>query len=128
MKKIITAAVISMMALVGCTTTSEPAPTVTITEQAPPNVDDGVITGTQAYVNFVKDNGGRYASIASDQNLINLGNIVCDGYRKGLSQDDIVGALAYGLTENGMNNQDGARLAAAIIVGAERFLCNGIGA
>ena len=44
MKKIIVAAAISMVALVGCSSQTQPIPTVTITEQPPlpaPSVDDG---------------------------------------------------------------------------------------
>jgi len=125
MKKILAAAAISMVALVGCSANSEPTPTVTITEQAPPpvNQDDGVVSNVAQYVDFVKNKGGLYASMATPGDLINLGNIVCEGYSNGLSQDDVVEALAYALTENGMNNQNGAQFAAAIIVGAENYLC-----
>lgn len=129
MKKILTAAIISMVALVGCSANSEPNPTVTITEQVPPPVDrdDGVINNEFKYINFVRENGGLYGSMADAQGIVNLGNIVCEGYAKGLSEDDVVAALAYALVENNMNNEEGAKFAAAIIVGAERYLC-GFGA
>lgn len=129
MKKIFIAAIISMTALVGCSTNSEPTPTVTITEQAPPpvNQDDGVVSNTTQYVNFVKQNGGAYASVATAQGLIDLGEIVCDGYSKGLSQEEVVQALSYGLVENGMDNAEGAKFGAAIIIGAERYLCSSAG-
>ena len=125
MKNILVAAAISMVALVGCSGNSNPTPAVTITEQAPPpvNQDDGVVTSQSEYVNFVKDRGGLYASVATPSDLINLGSIVCDGYNRGLSEDDIVLALSYALVESNMGNEDGAQFAAAIVVGAERYLC-----
>jgi PBP1b-binding outer membrane lipoprotein LpoB len=129
MKKIFVAAVISMVALVGCSTNSQPAPVVTVTEQVPApdiNQNDGNVSGVSEYVSFVKENGGVYASSASPGDLINLGNIVCEGYANGMSQNDIVNALSYALVENNMDNEQGARFAAAIIVGAERYLCNGM--
>lgn len=128
MYKIVIATIFSVAAITGCTTqeTSSPAPTVTITEQAPRPEANNEVSNTQKYISFVKENGGYYAAIAGDQTLINLGNIVCDGYADGLSQEDIVNALSYALVENNMDNQDGAVFAASLIVGAERYLC-GVG-
>lgn len=127
MYKIFTASVISTVALVGCSSQSGPfpAPTVTVTQQAPESTPAPELSNSESYIQFVKSKGGYYASIASESTLINLGNIVCDGYESGLSQDDVVNALSYALVENNMDNQDGAVFAAAIVVGAETYLCVG---
>ena len=116
----------ALLAVSACSgTTSSDVPTVTVTAQptqeAPPEI---IESPQEKFVSYVRQVGGRYASIAGDSQLINLGNIVCDGYSKGLSQDDVVSALSYALVENNMNNEDGALFAAALIVGAERYLCS----
>lgn len=125
MKKIIVAAAISMVALVGCTSQSEPTPTVTVTEQAPAplNTDDGVVTNSQQFINFVRENGGVYGQVATDANILDIGGTVCDGFAGGLSEDEITYILASALVENGMNNDDGAQFGAALIVGAKNYLC-----
>jgi len=126
MKKIIIAAAISMVALVGCTSQGSPAPTVTITEQAPipaPSVDDGVIGNSQNFISFVRDNGGIYGRVAEESDLITLGNTICDGFAGGLSEDEIAQILAQALIKNDMANDDGAKFGAALMVGARTFLC-----
>lgn len=124
MKKIVVAAAISAVALVGCTSQSEPAPTVTITEQIPaPSVDDGVVTNSQKFVEFVRENGGVYGEIANESDLISLGNTICEGFSGGLSEDEITQVLAQALINNNMGNDDGARFGAALIVGARTYLC-----
>lgn len=114
----------ALLAVSACTgTTSSDGPTVTAqpTQEAAPEI---VESPQNRFVSYVREKGGRYASIADDYQLVNLGNIVCEGYAKGLSEDDIISALSYALVENGMNNEDGVIFAAALIVGAERYLCS----
>jgi hypothetical protein len=126
MKKIIIAAAISMVALVGCTSQSEPTPTVTITEQAPlpaPSVDDGVVTNSQKFIDFIRDNGGIYGQIAQESDLFSLGQTICEGFAGGLSEDEITYVLAQALVNNDMGNDDGAEFGAALIVGAKNYLC-----
>ena len=129
MKKIIVAAAISMAALVGCTSQPEPAPTVTITEQAPApspeplNTDDGVVTSSQQFIDFVRENGGVYGQVATDANILDIGGTVCDGFEGGLSEDEITYILANALVESGMNDDNGAQFGAALIVGAKNYLC-----
>jgi hypothetical protein len=128
MKKIIVVAAISMVALVGCTSQSEPTPTptVTITEQAPlpaPSVDDGVVTNSQKFIDFVRDNGGIYGQIAEESDLFSLGQTICEGFAGGLSEDEITYVLAQALVNNDMGNDDGAEFGAALIVGAKNYLC-----
>lgn len=127
MKKIIVAAAISMAALVGCTSQSEPTPTptVTITEQAPAplNTDDGVVTNSQKFIDFVRDNGGIYGQIAEESDLFSLGQTICEGFAGGLSEEEITYVLAQALVNNDMGNDDGAEFGAALIVGAKNYLC-----
>lgn len=124
MKNIIIAVAISAVALVGCTSQSEPAPTVTITEQAPaPSVDDGVAISSQKFVEFVRQNGGIYGEIANESDLIGLGNTICKGFAGGLSEDEITQVLAEALINSNMGNDDGAKFGAALIVGARTYLC-----
>jgi hypothetical protein len=128
MKKIFVAAAISAVALVGCTSQTEPAPTVTITEQVPaplpaPSVDDGVTINSQGFVNFVRENGGIYGKVADSSDIIALGNTVCKGFDGGLSEDEITYALAEALVNSDMGNEDGAKFGAALIVGAKNYLC-----
>jgi hypothetical protein len=122
--KIIIAAVISAVALVGCTSQTAPVPTVTITEQIPaPSVDDGVVTNSQKFVSFVRQNGGVYGEVANESDIISLGNTICDGFSGGLSEDQITYALAEALVNNNMGNEAGAKFAASLIVGAKNYLC-----
>jgi uncharacterized lipoprotein NlpE involved in copper resistance len=125
MKKIIVAATISVLALVGCTAQSEPTPTVTITEQAPAplNTDDGVVTNSQKFVDFIRDNGGIYGQIAEESDIFSLGQTICEGFAGGLSEDEITYVLAQALVNNDMDNDDGAKFGAALIVGAKNYLC-----
>ena len=126
MKKIIAAATISLVALVGCTSQAEPTPTVTITEQAPlpaPSVDDGVVTNSQKFIDFVRANGGIYGQVAEESDIFGLGQTICEGFAGGLSEDEITYVLAQALVNNNMDNDDGAKFGAALIVGAKNYLC-----
>lgn len=126
MKKIIVAAIAtSAFFIASCSTNASPVETVTVTAQPAPNSDsNNNQSPQQTYVDYVRTNGGIYAVAASDSSIINLGNIICDGYRDGLSEDDVTRALAVALIDNDMNNEDGYIFAAALIVGAERYLCS----
>lgn len=126
MKKIIVAVVVSTAGLVACSSQAQPVPTVTITEQPPlpaPTTDDGVTTSSQDFIDFVRNNGGMYASVASDLDLIELGSTICQGFEDGLSEDEITYVLAQALIKNDMNNDEGIKLAAALMVGAKNYLC-----
>jgi PBP1b-binding outer membrane lipoprotein LpoB len=133
MKSIIIAATISAVALVGCTSQAAPAPapTVTVTQQAPvplpaPSLDDGVTINSQKFVDFVRDNGGIYGSIADESDIIELGTTICDGLSSGLSEDQVTAILAQALVKSDMGNDDGAKFGAALIVGAKNYLCGSV--
>lgn len=129
MKKVFVAAVISMVALVGCSANSTPSPVVTITEQipVPPDNNNYSPPDVSSYIFFMRDNGGMYASVASESDLISMGNSICRGFRDGLSEDQVIAALAQALIESGMNNDAGALFAGTLVVGAKRYLCPGVG-
>lgn len=125
MKKIIAAVIISGAVLVGCSSQSSPAPTVTVTEQAPNlNQDDGVVIGQQMFIDFVRENGGIYGSAAQESDILNLGKTICDGINNGLSDNEILYGMSAALIDAGMNNDEGTKFGAALIVGAENYLCN----
>lgn len=127
MKKIIAAVAVATSAffIASCSTGASPVETVTVTaEPSVPIQPEPQKSPQQIYVDYVRINGGIYASSASDSSIINLGNIICDGYRDGLSEDDVTRAIAMALIENDMNNENGYVFAAALIVGAERYLCS----
>lgn len=125
MKKFIVIVAISVAALAGCSSQTQPTPTVTITEQLPPppSVDDGVVTNSQQFIDFVRDNGGMYGRVAQDSDILDLGRTICEGFDNGLSEDQMTYVIAQALIENGMNNDDGIQLGAALIVGAKNYLC-----
>ena len=124
MKKIIVAAAISMVALVGCSSQASPAPTVTITQEAPaPSTDSGSSTNSQDFIDYVRSNGGTYGKVADSSDILSLGGTICDGFAGGLSEDEITYALASALVENNMGNDEGAKFGAALIVGAKNYLC-----
>lgn len=128
MKKIIIAAMISGLVLVGCSSqTPPPSPTVTITEQVPtPSQDDGAVVGQQMFIDFVRENGGLYGSVAQDSDILDLGNSICEGFTNGLSEDEILYALSNALVQSNMNNDDGIKFGAALMVGAQNYLCNSV--
>lgn len=127
MKKIIAAVIISGAVLVGCSSQSQPNPTVTITEQAPSlNQDDGIVVGQQMFIDFVRENGGLYGSAAQDSDILNLGNSICEGFANDLSEDEILYALSNALVQSNMNNDDGIKFGAALMVGAQNYLCNSV--
>lgn len=125
MKKIIIAAAISMMALVGCTSQESPGPDITIFDPPITNEssDDGAITNSQKFVEFVKENGGLYGQVANESDIISLGDTICQGLAGGLSENEITQVLAQALVNNNMGNDDGAKFGAALIVGAKNYLC-----
>jgi hypothetical protein len=107
--------------LIACSGQPQPTPTVTVTEQATQQLSPQ--NSTQGYIEFVRDFGGVYGSIATDSMLLDLGDIICNGLNAGLSTDDVVEVMAKSLIENNMGNEDGAKFAAALITAAEKFLC-----
>ena len=86
-------------------------------------IDDGAVTNSQKFIDFVRDNGGIYGQIAEESDLFSLGQTICEGFAGGLSEDEITYVLAQALVNNDMGNDDGAEFGAALIVGAKNYLC-----
>lgn len=127
MNKIIIIGIISFGFLVGCssTTSSVPAPTITVTQESPQGEPEEYISNEDRFVSFIRVNGGPYGENGSTSDIIDIGNTICDAYSAGISKNDIVAALAESLVENNMNDEYGTQFAAALLVGAEKYLCNG---
>lgn len=126
MKKFIIIAMFSAVALVGCSSQALPTPTVTVTQNAPapePTYTTDAPTGTQEFINFIRENGGIYGNAAKSSDLVNLGYTVCNGIKQGLTDDEILYAMASALVEAGMDNDEGAKFGAALIVGSKNYLC-----
>ena len=123
MKKIsiMIAAIVVSLGLVACSGNTEPVPTVTVTEQAAPQ--DSFQSSTQKYVEFVNNNGGIYASVLANSDLIDMGNTICTGLGSGLSRDAVIQALAEALLENDLADENGTKFAASLLAGAEVYLC-----
>jgi hypothetical protein len=124
MKKIIIAAIATLasLGLVACSGNPTPTPTVTVTEQAAPQVSTQ--SSTDTYLEFVKEYGGPYGRVAASSTLLEMGRTVCEGLNAGLSTDDVILIMSRALVENNMDNDDGIKFAAALISGAEKYLCS----
>lgn len=127
MNKIIIIGIISFGFLVGCSTPSSsvPAPTVTVTQEPTIEAPEEYISNEDRFISFIRVNGGPYGENGSTSDILDIGNTICDAYSAGISKNDIVTALAESLVENSMNDEYGTQFAAALLVGAEKYLCNG---
>lgn len=126
MNKIIIIGIISFATLVGCSAVESTAqPTVTVTQLPPESVPQEYISSEDRFVNFVRSNGGLYGEAAETSDIISIGNTICDAYSTGMTENEIITALAESLIESNMNDEDGHKFAAALLFGAEKYLCNG---
>jgi hypothetical protein len=133
MKKIIIVAAISAVALVGCSSQStQPVPTVTITEAAPaPSVDDPPsdtgIDGEELYLLALRSMGNPIIDIASDSQLLDMGNSVCDALESGFTVEDIIAYMATEMTREGLTSDYQSEAVGYIIGAADTALCPGSG-
>lgn len=133
MKKIVIAAAISAVALVGCSSQSaSPAPTVTVTEQAPvpqPSVDDPPTPSTMSnedlYLLGIKSMNNPILNIATDQELLNMGYSVCDALNAGYTVDDVIAYMAVQMAGEGMTSDTEIEAVGYIIGAADTALCPG---
>jgi ABC-type glycerol-3-phosphate transport system substrate-binding protein len=128
MKKVIAIAAAGVMSLglVACSGDVEvPTPTVTVTEESLviPETTQESTSSSQDYITHVNTLGGIYALVASDSDILEIGNVICDGFTSGLSEDDIIEALVVALIENDLGDDDGTTYAAALLSGAKIYLC-----
>jgi len=133
MKKIVIAASISAVALVGCSSQSaSPAPTVTVIEQAPapqPSVDDPPTPSTMSnedlYLLGIKSMNNPILNIATDQELLNMGYSVCDALNAGYTVDDVIAYMAVQMAGEGMTSDTEIEAVGYIIGAADTALCPG---
>jgi uncharacterized lipoprotein NlpE involved in copper resistance len=130
MKKIIVLASIAAFALVGCSSQSEPAPTVTITQAIPaPSVDDPepapAVSNEELYLIGLRAMGNRIIDTSSDSDLLEVGYSVCDALDAGFSTDEIIAYLAREMVADGTTSDVYAEAVGYIIGAADSALCPG---
>lgn len=135
MNKIIIAAAISSIALVGCSAqSSTPVPTVTVTQQAPapqPSVDDPptapVLGNEDLYLLGLKSMNNPLIDVASDRQLLEMGYSVCRALQSGFSVEDIISYMATEMVKEGLTSDYQSEAVGYIIGAADTALCPGSG-
>lgn len=131
MNKIIIAVAISGLALVGCTSQASPAPTVTVTQNAPApeplNTDDGVsnLSNEELYLIGIKAMDNPILNIATDAQLLEMGYSVCEALDAGFTTDDIIAYMAVQMAGEGMTSDAEVEAVGYIIGAADSALCPG---
>lgn len=129
MKKIVVLTVLAIAALTACTASDTPTPTVTITERAPQpeapslNNDDGVVSTEQEYVIAVRSIGNYIISAASDAELIEMGQIVCEVLASGYTIDEVIYLLAEEMVNSGNTSEDYVDAVSSILAASTLVLC-----
>jgi len=131
MKKIIIAAAISAVALVGCSSQSA-TPTVTVTQQAPlpaPSVDDPPAPSTmgneELYLLGLKSMGNPIIDIATDAQLLEMGYSVCEALESGFTVQDVIEYMATEMAREGLTSDYQSEAVGYIIGAADTALCPG---
>jgi hypothetical protein len=101
------------------TATIEPAPVVTVTEQAPP-ADDTYLSSEDKYLADLHDMGNIYIDSTSDADLLEIGNTVCSALDEGNTIEDLITYLSASDT---FDNTDQAEAGGMIIAAAVVDLC-----
>ena len=131
MNKIIIAVAISGIALVGCSSQASPAPTVTVTQNAPtpetPNTDDGVsnLSNEELYLIGIKAMDNPILNVATDSQLLEMGYSVCEALNAGFTTDDIIAYMAVQMAGEGMTSDAEVEAVGYIIGAADSALCPG---
>jgi hypothetical protein len=131
MKKIIVASSIAIasMGLVACSSDASPAPTVTVTQQAPvPTQDDPeppstTMSNEELYLLGLRSMGNPIIDIASDSQLLEMGYSVCDALEAGFSVEDIILYMANEMASEGMTSDNETEAVGYIIGAADTALC-----
>ena len=112
------AAVILLMALVGCSSgTSTPAATVTVTATSEP--DPVTQTPEEEYLTNLHALNEPFIENATDATLVELGHNICTALNDNLTTDDIISYLA----NTGSITTDNAYQVGEIIGAAVVYLC-----
>ena len=127
MIKKIAIASIAVLALAGCASNNkaeEPAPVVTVTEQAPAPVDppatDTYLSPEDTFLTDLHDMGNIYIDSTSDADLLEIGNTVCSALDEGNTIEDLITYLS---TSGTFDNTDQAEAGGMIIAAAVVDLC-----
>lgn len=125
MNKIITAVTISAITLFGlsaCGSESSANPTVTVTESAPAPAPEPVLTEEDMYIDNLRSFGNEYVTLNTDEDLINLGYILCGELDAGFTVYEIIEDLAYS-GDFDTNDQEAIEFAGLVIGASVRDLC-----
>lgn len=131
MNKIIIAVAIVGVTLVGCSSQASPAPTVTVTQNAPQpeplNTDDGVsnISNDELYLVAIKSMDNPILNLATDKELLDMGYSVCEALNSGFTTDDVIAYMATQMADNGMTSDAEVEAVGYIIGAADNALCPG---
>jgi hypothetical protein len=133
MKKIVFATAIISVSLVGCSSqVAEPAPTVTITQDAPaPSVDDpptpSAMGNEELYLLGLKSMGNPIIDIATDAQLLEMGYSVCEALESGFTVQDVIEYMATEMAREGLTSDYQSEAVGYIIGAADTALCPGSG-
>lgn len=131
MNKIIIAVAITGMTLVGCSSQASPAPTVTVTQNAPApeplSTDDGVssLSNEELYLLGIKSMNNPILNVATDAQLLEMGYSVCEALNAGFSVDDVIQYMATQMVGEGMTSDVETEAVGYIIGAADSALCPG---
>jgi hypothetical protein len=129
MKTIIVASSIAIasMGLVACSSDASPAPTVTVTQQAPaPTQDDPPTTSMSnqdLYLLGLRSMNNRIINSSSDGELLEVGYSVCDVLEAGYTVDEVIAYLAREMAKDGGASETYVEAVGYIIGAAETALC-----
>jgi hypothetical protein len=130
MKNIIIASSIAIasLGLVACSSDASPAPTVTVTQQAPPTQDDPPApkverSSEQLYLSAIKSMDNPILNVATDSQLLDMGYSVCDALNAGFTVDDVVAYMAREIAKDGGASETYVAAVGYIIGAADMALC-----
>lgn len=121
MYKFIIAAVISAAALTGCASQGATEKTVTVTENPFPTQDS--FTNEELYLIGIKSMDNQILNVATDTELLNMGNAVCEALASGLSTEDIISYMVIQMVGEGMDSEAEFQAVGYIIGAADTALC-----
>jgi len=101
------------------TATTEPAPVVTVTEQAPPATDT-YASPEDTFLTDLHDMSNPYIDTTSDEDLLDIGNTVCSALDEGNTVEDLVTYLS---TSGTFDTTEQAEAGGMIIAAAVVDLC-----
>lgn len=114
---------IAALALTGCVASSEPAPAITVTETAPAPQQTEVISNEEQYVAGIRSMGNPLLDAATNAQLIEMGESVCEALAAGFSTQDIIEYMARQMVGQGMTSDVESEAVGYIIGAADSLLC-----